>query len=89
MFVEGFLVDALLFDEILHASARLAVRAAAWGKRCDELVIDGLVDGLASITFAIGRSFRVVQTGRLRQYIMFIAVGVMALVVIVFVLLPN
>ena len=37
---------------------------------------------LAGVTYSIGLSLRRVQTGRLRQYVMFIVVGTVALFII-------
>ena len=40
----------------------------------DKFLIDGLVDNFAEWTWNLGLSMRAVQTGRLRQYVMFIVV---------------
>ncbi len=54
---------------------------------CDDLIdrfgVDGLVNGLAKTARSIGYSFRNFQTGSLRQYVMFIAMGTVTLFVIV------
>ena len=81
-------VDRVILDGILHGSARLTVDVSKWDRKFDEGIIDGMVNLLGSATFSIGRSFRHVQTGRLRQYIMFIAVGVLTLYFLLFVMFP-
>ena len=41
----------------------------------DRTFVDGSVDAIARKTYAIGLWLRTIQTGRLRQYIVFIVVG--------------
>ncbi len=72
-------IDRTVFDGLLHAAARLALDVARWDRKFDEGVVDGLVNKVGDLTFATGRSFRVIQTGRLRQYVMFIVVGVIVI----------
>ena len=43
------------------------------------LFIDGFVDWIATRTYALGLWLRKPQTGRLRQYVVFIVVGTMAM----------
>jgi NADH-quinone oxidoreductase subunit L len=51
--------------------------------RTDDLIdrtfVDGLVNIVGNWTYSVGRSLRAVQTGRIRQYVMLIVVGVVAL----------
>lgn len=82
-------VDKNIFDGILHAVSRWTVKVAVWDRKFDEAVVDRLVNLLGEVTFACGRSLRVFQTGRLRQYVMFIAVGVVTLFVLLFAFFPN
>ena len=67
-----------------------AVSMARWDRIFDETIVDRLVNVVGSGTRTVGNSLRVVQTGRLRQYITFIAIGVVGLffVVLLF-LLPR
>lgn len=53
-----------------------------WAWLADKIVVDGFVDTLASWTYAVGLSLRKVQTGRLRQYVMFIVIGAVAIFVL-------
>jgi NADH:ubiquinone oxidoreductase subunit 5 (subunit L)/multisubunit Na+/H+ antiporter MnhA subunit len=57
--------------------------AAAWEWFADQMIVDGLVNALAARTYAIGSSLRNVQTGRIRQYVMFIVIGAVALFVLI------
>ena len=81
--------DRTVIDGLLHFLTKLTVDVSKLDRRFDEAIIDGLVNQLGSVTFAIGRSFRVIQTGLLRQYIVFIAVGVLTLFVLLFAALPK
>jgi len=81
--------DRIVLDGILHGSAKAAIDVSKWDRRFDESVIDGMVNLVGDATFAIGRSLRNVQTGQLRQYVMFIAVGVLMLFVLLFAFFPK
>lgn len=81
--------DREVIDRILHGSVRSALDVSRWDRKFDEGVIDGLVNLVGSVVFNIGRAFRGLQTGRLRQYVMFIAVGVLTLFVLLFTFLPK
>ena len=82
-------IDKTVFDGIIHASAKVMIFVSKWDKLFDEAVVDGFVNLLGNSTFAVGRSLRVIQTGRLRQYVMFIVVGVVALFAILFTTFPG
>jgi NADH-quinone oxidoreductase subunit L len=49
----------------------------------DRTIVDGLVNLFAGWTYSLGTSLRAVQTGRLRQYVMFIVVGAIAIFVLI------
>jgi NADH:ubiquinone oxidoreductase subunit 5 (subunit L)/multisubunit Na+/H+ antiporter MnhA subunit len=49
----------------------------------DCVFVDGLVNLIARWSYRAGISLRALQTGNLRQYVMFIAVGTVALFVLV------
>ena len=82
-------IDRTIFDGIIHGSAKFMIAVSKWDRLFDESVVDGFVNLLGNSTFAVGRSLRVVQTGRLRQYVMFIVVGVVALFAILFTTFPG
>ena len=83
------LFDQYVLDAFLHWLSAFVVSISTWDRRFDELVIDRFVNVLGDVTFSVGRSLRVVQTGRLRQYVMFIAVGVVSAFALLFVFLPR
>ena len=82
-------IDKTVFDGIIHASAKIMIFVSKWDKRFDENIVDGFVNLVGNSTFAVGRSLRVIQTGRLRQYVMFIVVGIVALFAILFTTFPG
>lgn len=82
-------VDRNVFDAVLHGACRVCIAVSVLDRRIDEKLVDGLVNLIGSAVMSVGTSLRAVQTGKLRQYVMFIAVGVMAVFVVVFVCLPK
>ena len=82
-------IDKTIFDGIIHGSAKVMILVSKWDRLFDESVVDGFVNLMGNSTFAVGRSLRVIQTGRLRQYVMFIVVGVVALFAILFTTFPG
>ncbi len=63
-------LDRGVIDGVLHVIGRLAERLGAWLRGAIDLpVINGFGDLLGEGTKAWGRRFRVVQTGRVQQYL--------------------
>ena len=81
--------DRGVLDGVLHWFARTGVVVSDWDRKFDESVVDGMVNWIARRTQDVGRSLQGVQTGRLRQYVMFIALGVVTLFVLIFALFPR
>jgi NADH-quinone oxidoreductase subunit L len=71
-------IDGLV-DGMARAVA-LVSRIDAW---IDRTFVDGLVNGIAHATYAAGLRLRAVQSGNLRQYVMWLAVGTVALFLII------
>ena len=84
---QGF--DQKVLDGLIHLFGRLTIQAAYIDRAFDERVVDRLVNVCGEVTYAAGRSLKGIQTGRLRQYVMFIALGVVSLFVLVFAFLPR
>ena len=78
----AFTVDRGIIDSILHSFAwtyrGLAQVVSVVG---DRWIIDNLVDTFAAKTWNTALFMRIFQTGRLRQYVMFIVVGTILLFV--------
>lgn len=82
-------VDRAIFDRILHGIAQLTVLVSNWDRVFDENVVDGFVNLVGDATRSAGTSLKVFQTGRLRQYVMFIVLGVVVLFAVVFSTFPG
>jgi NADH-quinone oxidoreductase subunit L len=76
--------DQRWIDGLIDWTARVtAWFAAAWEYLADQIVVDGSVNLFARATHGLGLWFRVFQTGRLRQYVMFIVIGAIAVFVLI------
>lgn len=63
-------IDRGLIDGILHAIGRLALRLGAFLRNVIDLpIINGSADRLSEGVKGAGKGFRVVQTGRVQQYL--------------------
>ena len=82
---------ALLFgharSEIVEAAVRAAEQdLAAVGhvnQVADRTLVDGFVNLFAAWTYSLGVSLHAIQTGRIRQYVMFIVIGAVAIFVLI------
>jgi NADH:ubiquinone oxidoreductase subunit 5 (subunit L)/multisubunit Na+/H+ antiporter MnhA subunit len=81
--------DRVVIDGFLHALTYATIDISQLDRRFDEGVIDGMVNAVGDAIFAVGRSLRVIQTGNLRQYVMFIAIGVVALFMLLMMFFPQ
>ena len=75
-------VDRGLIDKLVDGIAWAARRLAGIDAWIDRTLVDGLVNATADATWNAGLKLRGLQTGRLRQYVMFIVVGTVALFVL-------
>ncbi|MEO1991467.1 MAG: NADH-quinone oxidoreductase subunit L [Pirellulales bacterium] len=74
--------DRHVIDRIVDGFAWLARKFAGVDAWIDRHLVDGLINVIADYTWRAGLSLKKVQTGRLRQYVMFIVVGTVALIVL-------
>ena len=81
--------DKRWIDGLIHAIARGALAVSRFDDFIDRCGIDGFVNWFARRTFNLGLYLRRVQTGRLRQYVVFIVVGTVALFVVASFLIPG
>jgi NADH-quinone oxidoreductase subunit L len=81
--------DRVFLDGFLHGASKATLFVSRWDRVFDELVVDKMVNLVADSTFAVGRSLKAVQTGKLRQYVMFIAVGVVISFMLLLMFLPR
>jgi len=74
-------LDDTVVDGAVRALAALT-RGAAWLTGAfDRVLVDGAVDGVAALVLGGGRALRRVQTGRVNNYVLGVAMGVVLLVV--------
>jgi NADH-quinone oxidoreductase subunit L len=76
-------LDKRVIDWAIDSSARLMRVFSLIDDLLDRYLVDGLVNWFAGWTWSVGLALRSVQTGRLRQYVMFIVVGTVGLFVLI------
>jgi NADH:ubiquinone oxidoreductase subunit 5 (subunit L)/multisubunit Na+/H+ antiporter MnhA subunit len=75
-------IDKQGLDWLADNSARLVGSCARLDDWFDRRIVDRLIDLLAAGTYRVGMRLKVLQTGSLRHYIMLLAVGLVALFMI-------
>jgi NADH-quinone oxidoreductase subunit L len=77
-------IDRYWIDWLIDQLGRSTV---SFSKGFDVIADRGIVDGIANLTatwtYSLGTSLRAVQTGRIRQYVVFIVVGAVAIFVLI------
>ena len=76
-------IDRHLIDGLADGLAGLVRVGAVLDDFIDRYFVDGAVNLLAALTFGLGLRLRVLQSGRLRQYVMLIVVGTVALFILI------
>ncbi|HTN76863.1 MAG TPA: NADH-quinone oxidoreductase subunit L [Pirellulaceae bacterium] len=77
-------IDKNIFDRLIDGLAYCTKTfSVAFDNLADRGIVDGTVNLLASWTYATGVSLKRAQTGSIRQYVMFIVVGTIAIFVII------
>lgn len=77
-------IDRNLIDRFIDGLAACTRRfSVMWAWLADQTIVDGFIDGLANRTHSLGLSLRAVQTGRIRQYVMFIVIGAVAMFILI------
>ena len=72
--------DRNFIDSILHGAASTCKGGSSIVARLgDETIVNGTFDGLARGTWDFGHWLRKIQTGSLRQYVLFIVISTVAL----------
>jgi len=91
IFVKPTLLKARLFatfdrraiDGVLHFIANSTKRIAVfWAWFADAMVVDGVVNSIARWCYSTGGSLRKLQTGNLRQYVLFIVIGAIVITIL-------
>jgi NADH-quinone oxidoreductase subunit L len=77
-------IDKRIIDFLIDGLAMVTRKVAnVWDAVVDQRIVDGLFNGVAHRTWDVALALRVIQTGKLRQYVMFIVIGTVALFVLV------
>ncbi|MBN2024321.1 MAG: NADH-quinone oxidoreductase subunit L [Pirellulales bacterium] len=76
-------LDRIVLDGLAHGAAGLVRLVSRLDDLIDRLIVDRLVNAVGEWTYATGLRLRAVQSGNLRQYVMWIAVGTVGLFVLV------
>ncbi len=69
-------------DSVLHGSAKATVTVSRWNGKFDSGIVDGLANLTARVFYATGSWLKNVQTGFLRSYILFLALGAVCLFIV-------
>ncbi len=78
------MIDRYVLDGLVHLCASLTRTISVyWDLIADKSIVDGLVNLTANWTHRVGLALRNVQTGRIRQYVMFIVVAAVALFMVI------
>lgn len=72
-------IDREIIDRFVNGIAWSARQVAGIDAWLDRHLVDGFVNSTANATWSVGLKLRDLQTGRLRQYVMFIVVGTVVL----------
>ncbi|AMV36529.1 NADH-quinone oxidoreductase subunit L [Planctomyces sp. SH-PL62] len=72
-------IDRYLIDGIVDGSARSVELLSRLGGLVDRFGVDGLVNNLATAVYVAGDHARSIQTGRIRNYLMYLALALIGL----------
>lgn len=71
--------DKKIVDGIVNGAARVTYSVSRLSNIFDRIAVDALVNGMADTVMSLGARSQRLQTGRLRQYLSVLAVGVVGL----------
>ena len=72
-------VDKVLIDGLVNGSAYLTERFSHLDGILDKVGVDGVVNAFGQIVYNVGDWSRAIQTGKLRNYLMFLALALVGL----------
>ncbi|MBN1393504.1 MAG: NADH-quinone oxidoreductase subunit L [Pirellulales bacterium] len=76
-------IDKYVIDYLADGSAKVTVIVSRADDWIDRIFVDSAVDLTARWTYSLGIQLRRLQTGNVRQYVMWLAVGLVAMFVLV------
>jgi NADH-quinone oxidoreductase subunit L len=71
--------DANVIDGIIHGLARGTVTVSKWDGQFDAGIVDGAVNLTAKVVFGVGDWIKGIQTGYIRNYVLYMAVAAIGL----------
>lgn len=75
-------IDRRLIDGLLHLTARIFIWIGDFLKLLNMWLIDGVGDGIPEYIGRFGAWFRRIQTGRVQQYLLLVAVAVLVIALV-------
>jgi NADH-quinone oxidoreductase subunit L len=75
-------IDRGIIDGLLHTIARVFTWIGDFLKLLNMWLIDGVGDGIPELVAAVGVWFRRLQTGRIQQYMLLVAVALILIAVV-------
>ena len=69
-------VDELVVDGVVNGCGIFTRLYSNWSGIVDRRVVDGTVDGIATVIQSGARAFRLVQTGLVQNYLLVMALGI-------------
>lgn len=75
--------DKKVIDRFIDGCARWTRLLSQLDDLFDRYIVDALVNWFARWTYSVGSAMRTAQTGNVRQYVMFIVIGTVALFVLI------
>jgi NADH-quinone oxidoreductase subunit L len=73
--------DTVVIDGVINWLGRFTVNVSRWDGRFDNFVVDGLVNVTGNTIFGVGSWLRNVQTGMIRNYVLFLALAAIGIFV--------
>jgi NADH-quinone oxidoreductase subunit L len=75
-------VDTKGIDGTVDGAARATVQVSKWDGIFDAAIVDGLVNLTSRVCYAVGDRLRRVQTGYLRNYVLFLVLAAVGIFVV-------
>ena len=75
-------MDKGIIDGILHTLAKIFIWIGDFIKVLNVWLIDGVGDGIPELIGMFGARFRRIQTGRIQQYMLYVAIAVIVIALI-------
>jgi len=71
--------DTYVVDGLVNLAGKATVAFSTLNERFDTYVVDGLVNGIGKVAHILGRELRLIQTGRVQNYLLLLLLSVLML----------